>query len=266
MSVFPLFSLLQSQKFKDLPVMFREMFGSNEEMKDQITERYLDLDDKDRWSCLQRVMETCTEKGFYQERGFYHVLMRQEILGEEIDDDWEERITDECENYDNDKYEEQQKALKEVEKLKQQIEELKTNRPVAVEVETTRKVGRPTTRAVSTAYPCEVCGVHLASDGAMRNHFKSKKHKHVVAKKINWVKENLVEGYKMCVNTANQKHNPGLTMVNPDETHLDWILRHNEEDANAITWIAYCEPRVYVSEGTGRITQSWKSNIIPKTL
>ena len=256
MSVFSLYQLLESRKFSQLPRLLQEVITEDEERRDMFQEKFLDYDDKDRWVSIKAAMDTCLEKGLFQERAFYHVLFLQEVRGETVDDEWETMIMDQCE--DDEKV-----------TISTQTE------PIAIQTEeTAQEVTMPTTdveppkrrirRKYNNSdftYRCSCCKVNLASDGALHNHYKSTLHTKGVKKMLTAVRERVQVGDKLIVEVRNKAFDPELSWEMSDQEELDAVMDDVEKyiekghDKNPITDLYLRRPNKRVlANGEERIT------------
>lgn len=257
---FPLYALMESRKFKDLPKILQAIITDDDERQEMFQEKFLDYDEKDRWTCIRSAMETCLDKALYQERAFYHVLFLQEVRGETIDDGWQEMIENDCEEND-------------VQKMNcgTQTEPIaiQTDEPVqSVEVPTTINLNEePRKRKLRQKYTgcneyrCSCCKLNLASDGSLHNHFKSKVHTKGVRKMLSILREKVLVGDKFIVKVRNAARDPDLSWEIENEEELEDTFKSVEKyldkghEENPITDVFLRRAkRVMLSTGQERIT------------
>lgn len=256
MSVFSLYQLMEAQRFKDLPSLLREIVGDDEERKDEVTERFLELNDKDRWIFIQDVMNTCLERAMVQERAFYHVFFQQGVRGVDIDDELGYAIEEDCE-----------------EKEVQMVNCGTQTDPISIE----KKVTQPTTdkpkktlkkRYTSdyTQYHCSVCNLNLASDGSLYNHYESSRHTKCLRERIEGIRSKAQLNDKIFVDFRTGAGAPDLTWVCETQEEIDGVLRDTEKymndekkyKTNPITRLALTRHMTVTGgDGKPKISKNW---------
>ena len=227
MSVFSLYQLFEAQSFRDLPVLLRDIVGDDEERKDQVTERFLDLNDKDRWVFLQDVMATCIDRALYQERAFYHVFFQQGVHGHDIDDTWEEMIVEDCENNETFKV-----------NFATQTDAVNVSDEVQIVTIPTTNDQKPKktlkTRYTSsyTTHNCSVCNLNLASDGSLYNHYESTRHRKCLREKVQAIRSKAQLGDKIFVDFRTGANAPELTWECETQKDIDDTLLDTEKYLN----------------------------------
>lgn len=266
---FPLYALMEANKIAQLPKMLQQILKDKANGEIWFQEKFLDLDEKDRWVCIKDTMNTCLEHGLFQERAFYLVMYRQEIRGEEIDDDVVYLIEDDCEEN------EVQKATcaTQTEPIAIQTEE-EPKQEVVIPMMDEEKNRAPRKRQKYMAcseFRCFCCKVNLASDGSYHNHFKSKFHIKGIRKMIDAMRKRVLKGDKLIVKVRNASRDPDLGWEIEDEEEdvkyafgeVEKYLEKGQLD-NPITDIFLSRARrTTLSTGQERIT--WSAVIIPQT-
>ena len=259
---FSLYALLEAQKFSQLPQMLQDIITDNEERRDDFQERFLDYDDKDRWSCIKSAMNTCLERGLYQERAFYHVLFQQEVRDEKIDDEWESMIMESCEEEETQKV----NAGVQTEPIAIQVEEPKQEVVIPMVEQPERNVRRKY-RNTDTSYRCSCCHLNLASSGAIHNHYKSKLHTKGVRKMLSAIRERVQVEDKMIVKVRHDAFDPDLSWEIEEDNDIEFAFGNIEKylekghDENPITDIYLRRKHTQIlSTGQERIT--WKAILI----
>jgi len=241
-----------------LPKLLQEVITDDEERQDMFQEKFLDYDDKDRWVSIKSAMDTCLERQMNYERAFYHVLFLQEVRGETIDDDWAERIMDEC--YDNEKV----PASTQTEPIAIQTEEPAQEVTVpTTDAEPPMRVVRRKYNCAGSTYRCFCCKLNLASDGALHNHYKSKLHtKGVKNMLVALCKIAKIED-KLIVEVRNKAFDPELSLEISDQEDIDVFMKDVERyldiekghDKNPITTLyARRSYKTMLSTGQEKIT------------
>lgn len=225
---------MEARKFKDLPALLREVITDDVERMDMFQEKFLDYDDKDRWSAIRSAMDTCLERGLHQERAFYHVLFLQEIRGEEIDDGWQDMIEGECE--DKEVY--KMNCGTQTEPIGIQTDEPKQEVCIPM---TTPSVPRGKMKKRYTSesgYKCSCCRMNLASDGSLHNHYKSNLHLKKVRKMMLGMRDAGMIGDKMIVRVRKEgDDDPGLSRdIQQQEDFEDWITEMEQHMSNKKGW------------------------------
>ena len=222
---FPLILLIDAYKLKDFPKLLQEVIGDNDERLEMFQEKYIDLDEKDRWSCLRAAVKTCSERGIYEERGFYHVLFLQEVRGEEIDDQWEDMITEDCEEHEKDcRAISTQTDPVEIEEPKQEVVV-----PTVIPEDPPRPKNSRRYYCSDMTYYCYSCRLNLASDGSMHNHFKSKLHGKNLKKRCDLIRHAFKLDDKIIVDVRNKGRDPDLSWHVEEEEDLEKTLKDIEK-------------------------------------
>jgi len=257
---FSLYSLLEARKFSHLPQLLQEIITEDLDRRDMFQEKFLDYDEKDRWIAIRSAMDTCLGKGMFQERAFYHVLFLQEIRGEEVDEEWEEMIEENCEENDTFKVEfgtQTEPIAIQTEEPQQEVVVPMCNdsEPPTKTYLRGRKYG-----TASDKYRCWCCRMNLASDGSLHNHYKSKLHIKGLRKWATVMRSKVLLEDKVIVRVRNALNDPDLSWEMEAEEDIDFAfnnietyLERNQAD-NPITDIFL---RRKTKQGSGSIV--WKA-------
>lgn len=262
---FSLYALLEAQKFSQLPKMLQDIITDNQERQDDFQERFLDYDEKDRWVCIRSAMDTCLERGLYQERAFYHVLFQQEVRDEKIDDEWEAMIMENCEEEEVQKVNfgtQTEPIAIQTEEPKQEVVVPTYNDAEPRKYKTGRKYNNP-----NSDFRCSCCKLNLASDGSYHNHFKSKLHAKGVRKMLGAMREKVLVGDKVIVNVRNKATDPDLSWEIEEDNDIEFAFGNIEkylekgQQENPIVDLFLRRKHTQVlSTGQERIT--WKAILI----
>lgn len=223
---FSFYSLLEAKKFSQLPQILQDIITDDMERRDMFQEKFLDYDEKDRWSAIRSAMSTCLEKGLFQERAFYHVLFLQEVRGEVVDDKWEEMIEENCEEveiqYTNCGTQTEEPSTTEEAKQEVSVPMLMPDEPPK------RKHSRRYCSTNST-YGCFSCRLNLSSDGSLHNHYKSKLHIKGLRKRIGLIRENVKLGDKVIVDIRSKADDPELSCEIDEDDDVSWTFAEVEK-------------------------------------
>lgn len=260
-----MFQLIDAYKVKDLPKLMQDIIGDNDVLYDKVQERYLDLDEKDRWNCLRSAMKTYIEHDMLYERAYYHILLLQEICGEEIDEGKVEIINEDCEEneieYRHKGVQTEPIAIQTEEEPKQEV--VVPVAPVVIPPEPPLRTNSRKYYNASGDHKCFVCQLGLASDGSLHNHFKSKLHAKCLNKKIELIRQAIQPRDKVIVEVRNNGSNPELSFWNIKDIDLNayfgdiqkYITEQNKN--NPITHIQLKREHVWEAKD-GTKQSSWK--------
>jgi hypothetical protein len=257
MSVFSLYQLFEAQSFKDLPSLLREIVGNDEDRRDEVTERFLDLNDKDRWVFLQDVMATCLEHQLNEERAFYHVFFQQGVRGNDIDDDWVSTIVDDCEENETIHCGTQTDPVAVTEQVQT------VNVPTTEKPKKTHKT-RYTTDCDS--YKCKVCDLHLASDGSLHNHYESSRHRKCLIQNLERLRMKVQVEDKVFTDFRTGANAPEFTWECETQKEIDDLMRdiqaYLDDDkkyrTNPIKSVSLTRHPIVTSlDGKSKKTNSW---------
>ena len=222
MSIFSLYQLLESTKFSQLPRLLQEVITEDEERRDMFQEKFLDYEEKDRWVSIRSAMDTCRDRGLFQERAFYHVLFLQEVRGETVDDEWADMIMEQCED------DEKVNVSTQTEPIAIQTEAAQEVNVPTVDFEPPKRRIRHKYNNPDFTYRCSCCKVNLASDGALHNHYKATLHTKGVKKMLTAVRERVQIGDKLIVDVRNKAFDPDLSWEISDQEELDQVMKDVE--------------------------------------
>lgn len=256
--------LITASRIKDLPPLLLDIIGIRTQL---FTERFLDLDEKDRWSCMHAVVKTCEDHGFYTDRAFFHVLLLQEVQGEEIDDKWEEMImeddeenypvnagtqTETCDMHVQAELDVQPMEVEVPVVVEKQTETIVEDRPKQIVYHQTR--GRPKVSKREGSFECEFCKQKFSTIGSLYNHHYSKIH----TKKVRACLEQMIpavqDGDKISCWTTRHSFNTlpdeDLSTKEADEGWIEYLLDYiKKEDSKPITFLHMCRS---VKDDTGK--------------
>lgn len=261
MSVFTLFQLFEAQSFKELPALLREIVGDDEERRDDVTERFLELNDKDRWAFLQDIMKTCLKKGLDQERAFYHVFFQQGVRGFDIDETWEEMIQEDCDEHFTVAYGTQTDPVS--------FGEASQSVSIPMTTDNTpkpKKTHRTRYTASYCTYHCAVCGLNLASDGSLHNHYESTRHLKSLKQRLEAIRRLIKIDDKVFVDFRTGANAPELTWHCETQEDIEDTLRGVEKylndekkcKINPIRRLTLCRhPTITGADGVKRLSVKW---------
>lgn len=224
---FPLYLLLEAQKISQLPKMLQGILNEKANGNEWFQEKFLDLEEKDRWVCIKDTMNTCLENGLHQERAFYLVMYRQEIRGETIDEDIVYRIEDDCEENDIQKV----NCGTQTEPIAIQTEEVKQEVQVPT-IMPDEPPARKNSRRYCTMdgeFFCFTCRLNLASSGSLHNHYHSKLHSKSLKKRLDVMRTKVQIGDKVIVDVRNKGRDPDLSWEITDEEEIEETFKPIEK-------------------------------------